>query len=238
MLVTRDKVAYMETITATRYQARLHDTNSNRVVLARAMNGRGVDHDRLYVPALACAARLLSTCVHDYGVEPLPDYIRRGWPRERIYRPDVDRLLVNVLAAETEAGTNVFVSVTEMTVSSAVLSRFFQRGSDKYFGIFDILYSSNSSKLCEPDDGTPLLGPQVYSTRSSAKTLFTTEELPIWFDVDNSPACAPAISDGPHTTTSWDSGVFDGTMEGDGSDIIYDQTWSTMQVATARLTRR
>lgn len=223
----------MSTLITTRYQARLHDTNANRTALARAMYGNEIDHSGLTGPALASAVRLLSTCSLEYGVEPIPAHVRRGWPREKIYRPSKDRIFVNVLAAETEAGTNVFFSASEVMVSNVVPSRFFQHGSDKYFGI---LYSSNSSKLRRPNEASPLLGSEYLPSKDSA---FTIGGLANPFTIDNAPETTPVIGGADaHNTAAWDSAVFDMAIKNDGRDIMYDQVWQSMQVATARLTRR
>lgn len=232
-LVTQVIVVAMSTLITTRYQARLHDTNANRTALARAMYGNEIDHSGLTGPALASAVRLLSTCSLEYGVEPIPAHVRRGWPREKIYRPSKDRIFVNVLAAETEAGTNVFFSASEVMVSNVVPSRFFQHGSDKYFGI---LYSSNSSKLRRPNEASPLLGSEYLPSKDSA---FTIGGLANPFTIDNAPETTPVIGGADaHNTAAWDSAVFDMAIKNDGRDIMYDQVWQSMQVATARLTRR
>ena len=84
----------MDTITATRYQARLHDTKANRTALARAMHGKDAGQVNSPDPALASTAQLLSECVHEYGVEPIPARVWRGWPREKIHRPRAGRAML------------------------------------------------------------------------------------------------------------------------------------------------
>lgn len=199
------------------------------------MHGKDAGQVNSPDPALASTAQLLSECVHEYGVEPIPARVWRGWPREKIHRPHMDRLFVNVLAAETEYGTNVFISVSEVMVSNVVLPHFYQYGTDNYMGE---LYSSNSSNLRGPDESSPLLGPDFYTGLPSFRPAFTVEGLPNAFNIiENAPETAPVIG-GVHNTLAWDSDVFGATIGADGKDIIYDEMWQSMQVATARLTRR
>ena len=237
-LVTRAMVVDMETITATRYQSRLYDTAANRAILTRAMYGKPVDFDALDSPTLACTARLLSACVREYGVAPTPLRTYRGWPREKIFRPDVDRIIVNVIAAETTAGINVYVSAAEIMTSNVVGSRFFQRGCGKHFGM---VYSCNTDALFG-DEPSPLLGPGFVHHGSADWNMFTADELGRVHHIDNVPEVAPVVSpcgsEAVANTTTWDSSVFGGTMKREGHDLAYDDSWCQMQIATARLTPR
>ena len=237
-LVTQVIVVSMEPMKATRYQARLHDTPGNRAILARAMYGKPINSDGLESRTLACAARLLYQCVRVHGAEPIPLRVYREWPYEKIFRPDMDRLVVNVLATETAAGINVYASVERTTTMNPVPSRFFQRGTGAHFAM---VYTSNTVALFG-DEPSPLVGPGFVHRGSPDRGVFAVSELSCVNDIADAQDADPLLDIGADTpafnTAAWDSNVFDAAMNDDGRDVGYDELWCNMQVATARITPR
>lgn len=235
-LVTAFMLTVMETLSATRYQARMLDDTPTRRMLAKAAYG-DTDFGEVDCAAANDVARLVSTCVHEHGAETIDRTLRLGLPRRKIDRPGDDTLVADVLAVRDGSETvSVFVSVHRLASFASAQDRFAHRGCGERASM---VYTTNTARAV-PDakDGSVVAGP--FHRFSPSRTMFAVSTLDRTFGIADACGEVPVIAAAGYesNTSLWDDGVFASALSAPGKDLDYDMLWGRMQVASARLTRR
>ena len=226
----------METLLATRYQARMLDDTPTRRMLAKAAYG-DTDFGEVGCAPANDAARLISACVHEFGAHTIDRSLRLGLPRRKIDRPGCDTLVVDVLAVRDGSDTvSVFVSVHRLASFNSAQDRFAHRGCGEHASM---VYTTNTARVV-PDalDGSVLAGP--FHRFSPSRMGFAVSTLDRTFDIADARDEAPVIADAGYesNTQAWGDEVFTSALSKPGKHLDYDMLWDRTQVASARLTRR
>ena len=226
----------METLLATRYQARMLDDTPTRRMLAKAAYG-DTDFGEVGCAPANDAARLISACVHEFDAHTIDRSLRLGLPRRKIDRPGCDTLVADVLAVRDGSETvSVFVSVHRLASFNAAQDRFAHRGCGERASL---VYTTNTARVV-PDalDGSVLAGP--HHRFSPSQKMFAVSTLDRTFDIADARDEAPVIADAgyEYNTQAWGDEVFTSALSKPGEDLDYDVMWQGMQVASAWLTRR
>lgn len=212
------------------------DDAATRRMLVKAAYG---DTD---VGEVACAtandtARLIASCVHEFGAETIDRSLRLGLPRRKIYRPGDDTLVADMLAVRDVSSTvSVFVSVHRLSSFNVAQDRFVHRGhGDRAC----MAYSTDTARVVPDDkDGSVVAGP--YHRFSPSREMFAIATLDRTFDIADARGEVPVIVGAGYesNTAVWDAEMFTSSLSRAGRCLDYDLLWQGMQVASARLTPR
>lgn len=207
-------------------------------MLAKAAYGDTDFGEVGYAPAND-VARLVSALVHKYGLDPIDRSVRLGWPRRKIDRPEMDRLVVTALAVRNEQGVvNVFAAIDQLARFNVPQGLLAHREFGELSGT---IYTSNTASVV-PDEK---IGSMVATRRyrympNYARNTFSADGIGRSFDIADAHNEAPlvAVSGYESNTARWDKSVFTAPLSSEGKDLHYDVVWQRMQVASAWLTRR
>lgn len=220
-----------DVLDAAHFQARMTDTAAHRRALAKAAYG---DTDVAIGDEVCDAATgVLVHVLREHGVQPIPRTTRLGWPRVAI--AEGRTIIVDVLAVNDGADTNVFTSLTTTRHGDGVELRprhdpaFHHRGVSGTRGI-----ATNNTHAVMPDTAAgSMLAVRLYEGRVAVNS-FALSDIAAFYTVTDTKD-EPIIDCTGAARGTWSSAVMHAPALAAGTDLNYDLDHARPLFTTARL---